>query len=160
MTFLHMSHYLMSNCNYCVLYAKITPHIVHYDGWNHTIYLTQVLWVVVFCVTTTIFSCCYINYFSLIVISILTQGYLFFSPWVRIDNIDITKRTTTRPCIHNIIKGAKIQKIKWNSMSFLFWANPPLHSRYAIIDQIFLSYKLRWKIIFPHFWKMKKYKIW
>jgi hypothetical protein len=53
-----MSHYLMSNCNYCVLYAKITPHIVHCDGWNHTIYLIQVLWIVVFCMTTTIFSCC------------------------------------------------------------------------------------------------------
>jgi hypothetical protein len=44
----------------------------------------------------------------------------------------------------------KIQKIKWNSMSFLFCANPPLHNRYALIDHIFLSYKFWWKNIFPH----------
>jgi hypothetical protein len=41
-------------------------------------------------------------------------------------------------------------------MTFLFWANPPLDSRYAIIDHMFLSYNFWWKIIFPHFKKKEK----
>jgi hypothetical protein len=30
---------------------------------------------------------------------------------VRIDNIDITKRTTTRPCIHILSRGPKYKKL-------------------------------------------------